>query len=219
MGVRNWGIGLVAAVVIAATTASSAPVVQAAEVPAVVTEWSPSYDLPAALADKNVAATGKASKPEKLEWRWACNQPINIYYAASTSEDSDSLVRQLEYPVRYLQNLGYKVRIMREVAYQADYKAPTTPGDVLVIAPRSNADLSHMHAIGARAYVDTPGANGVITSAIITADATRGLASDVIFHEFGHVLGLPHKPDTVMAEAETDSVALDTAETAAIDCR
>jgi hypothetical protein len=227
MGVRTWWIGLVAAAVISAVTASNAPVVQAQEapitqtIPAVLAPWSMPYDLPASLADRIVAETPRNAAPDELDGRWSCKLPIRIYYAAPTSGDASSLVKQLEYPVRYLRDLGYTVETLREVAYQIDYKVPTAPGDVLVIAQRSAADLTYMHSLGFVAFAEAPVVSGAITSAKITIDANRGLRSDVLLHELGHVVGLQHKPGTVMAEAasDNDSVALDPAETAAVDCR
>jgi hypothetical protein len=222
MGVKKWGAGLVAAALISAVTASGAPVVAA---PAVLSvPFAPktlklSYDLPATLADKQVAETPRIAAPDKMTSRWACTLPIRIYYAAAPGVDARTVVKELAYPVEYLRDLGYTVQIVREVAYHADYRTPVTPGDVLLVVPLSQADAKVLRKNDWWAMTEPMEIGNVITSAKITVDGLGGLASDTLTHELGHVLGLDHKPGTVMNERVGAAIAFDPAETAAIDCR
>jgi hypothetical protein len=222
MGVRRWWAGLVVAALISGITASGAPVVAAPAVMSVPFAPKPlklSYDLPATLAYKQVAETPRIATPDKMTGRWACTLPIRIYYAAAPGVDSRTVVKQLEYPVEYLRDLGYTVDIVREVAYRADYKTPVTPGDVLLVVPLSQADAKVLRKNDWWAMTQPMEIGNVITSAKITVDGLGGLASDTITHELGHVLGLDHKPGTVMNERVGAAIAFDPAETAAIDCR
>jgi hypothetical protein len=225
MGIKKWGAGLVAAALISAITASGAPVVAAQEAPAVMAvPFAPkplklSYGLPATLADKQISETPRIATPDKAASRWACTLPIHIYYAAAPGVDSRAVVKQLEYPVEYLRDLGYSVEIVREVAYRADYKTPVTLGDVLLVVPLSQADAKVLRKNDWWAMTQPMEIGNVITSAKITVDGLGGLASDTLTHELGHVLGLDHKPGTVMNERVGASIAFDAAETAAIDCR
>jgi hypothetical protein len=225
MGVKKWGADLVVAALISAVTASGAPVVAAQEAPAVMAvPFAPkplklSYGLPATLADKQVAETPRIAEPDKTASRWACTLPIHIYYAAAPGVDSRAVVKQLEYPVEYLRDLGYTVDVVREVAYRSDYRAPVTPGDVLIVVPLSQADAATLRKNDWWAMTEPALVGNQIETAKITVDGAGGLASDTLTHELGHVLGLDHKPGTVMNERVGAAIAFDAAETAAIDCR
>lgn len=218
MGVRIWGTGLVAAAVIAAVTASGAPVVQAAEATQGLTWAEVSYTsgLTADDADKAVAATPPGT-PDVMVRKWACELPIRIYYTAQSTPDLVRVRRELEYPVRYLRDLGYDVTIVRDVAYQSEYPQ-TGIGDVLLVAAVDDANAARLQGDDLLALTEPMAIGPTITSAQVTV-ATEGITSAVLLHEFGHVLGLPHKDGSVMGVTDASALGFDPSETAAVDCR
>lgn len=220
MGMRIWGVGLVAVMAAMSVTASTAPVVQASTSEAGLTAPEFLSELPASLADAKVANTPHTEKPDKIGARWACKMPMRIFYAGAPDIDEQRILRELAYPVRYLQDLGYDVQVARQVAYQYDYSVPTKPGDVLLVVTTTDAPKTALGPTSDWATTEfTSEAWKAIRSAKITVDGKQGLPSDVILHELGHVLGLPHKDGTTMTASGGSTGAFDAAETAAVDCR
>jgi len=215
MGVKHWGAGLVAAALISAVSASGAPAVQASPAPK---PWALVYDLPASDATGYVTQTPHAA-PDKVVGRWACNLPVHIYYAAAPGIDDRVIVKQLEYPVAYLRGLGYNVTITREVSYRPGYHTPTTHGDILLVVALSGADAKYLQDQNWYAMTERNFVGKSIVAAKTTVDGGSGLSSEVLLHEFGHILGLEHKPGAVMGIPTNTSVAFDAGETAAVDCR
>jgi hypothetical protein len=144
---------------------------------------------------------------------------MHIYYAAAPGVDDRVIVKQLEYPVEYLRALGYTVQVVREVSYLAGYRTPTTPGDVLLVVALSGADAKFLRGQNWIAMTERTFVGRSIPSAKTTVDGRSGLASDVLLHEFGHILGMEHKEGSVMGVTDTASLPFDAAETAAVDCR
>lgn len=206
-------LGLVAVVVACGLSSAAAPV-QAVTAEAAPVEYHPTYDIDPDLADKFVAETPRGAVAETVARPWDCSLTLNLDYAAGPGVDVKKLREQMAYPVRYLQNLGYVAAIGNEVPYAPNMPMPATPGIVLVVATNNRAEQSGLASGTHRAFGEDNGAGGRIS-----VMATNGMASDVILHELGHILGLQHKPGTVMAEGATDSVSFDPSETAAIDCR
>lgn len=214
MGVKKWGSCLIAVGIISAVTASAAPAV-----PAVSKPWALVFDLPASAATQYVAETPRLVAPDNIGGHWACDLPIHIYYAAAPGVDDRAIVRQLEYPVAYLRGLGYNASIVREVSYHAGYRTPTTRGDVLLVVALNGADAKYLQDQNWYAMTERNVVGRSIVAAKTTVDGGSGLSSEILLHEFGHILGLEHKPGSVMGIPNNTSVAFDAGETAAVDCR
>lgn len=221
MGVKNWGAGALAAVLVGVMAGALVPAVEAAPAPpAPVAEWQPTYDIDPGLADELIAATPAGAAPDPLEAVWACGLPINIDYAGAPGVDLDKLREQMAYPVRYLQGLGYYAALGNEVPYTVNMPVPSTPGTIIVVVTGDRAEQSGLaygtHRAAGRAAGTTPDET---TSGRISVMSTNGMSSDVLLHEVGHVLGLDHKDGTVMTATAVSGLGFDAAETAAIDCR
>lgn len=173
--------------------------------------------LPVELADEAVSSTSPAQADPVVE-RWpSCQISMNINYAAGPGVNPETMRRELEYPVRYLQNLGYSAAIGNEVSYTKNASMPSGFGEILVVATN---DTSEQPLIGTyRGWAVTGNEFSTTPTGLILLDAGRGLSSLVLLHEIGHILGLAHKDGTVMSANGTDSDRYDAAETAAVDCR
>lgn len=221
MGMKHWGIGALAAILVSVMTGATTPAVEAAPAPsAAVAEWQPTYDINPDLADELIAATPAGATPDPIEAAWNCALPINFDYAAAPGVDLDKLREQMAYPVRYLQGLGYYAAVGNEVPYAVNMPVPSTPGAILVVVTSDRTEQSGLangtHRAAGRAWGATPGET---TSGRISVMSTNGMSSDVLLHEVGHVLGLDHKDGTVMTATAVSGLGFDAAETAAIDCR
>jgi hypothetical protein len=137
--------------------------------------------------------------------------------AAAPGVDEAKIRQQLQYPVAYLEALGYDVHVAGASPYRPGMQEPETWGNVIVAATNRPADDPEL--VGSRGLSWRGKVDDHYVSATITVDAHRGLAGDIILHEFGHVLGLEHKDGTIMAARGEAPVVFDAAETAAIDCR
>ena len=211
MGMGNWGVGALAVVMLSVMTGASAPIETVAPV-----DWEPTYNIDPAKAYELVAATPSGATPEKLANSWACDLPITFDYAAGAGIDPATVTQELAYPVRYLQALGYFVGVGEQVPYVTNAPLPKTPGTILVVATNNPDDqplFAPQNTIAFSSWNDDQ-----TTSAVIGA-LPKGLSSDVLLHEVGHVLGLSHKDGTVMTVSNYGSIGFDAAETAAIDCR
>lgn len=175
------------------------------------------------VADRIVAGTSSAL-PDHKDSKWAdCGLPMNIDYAVGPGVDPADVGAALEYPIRYLRDLGYTASLGRRVDFVPNLSTPTTPGAVLVIAAKDRDQMAILSK-----YPDyLAGTNygpawPKVSSASIEVDAAGGgLNSETLLHELGHVLGLGHKGGTVMRESLSagGSQGFDAAEMAAIDCR
>lgn len=197
------------------TSHQQAPAPKAVVAPAPV-KWTGDHNLTATDATAAVDNTA-AGEPVKVPIRWACDQPMIVTVAAGPSVDESEVRKQLEYPVAYLQALGYDVRLQGATAYVPGMEEPTEVGSVVVAATMNPADDAELEDSKALAWRGQTGKH--YTSATILVDASGGLAGDIILHEFGHVLGLDHKDGTVMAAVGKAPTAFDASETATIDCR
>lgn len=211
MGMKYWGIGALAAVLVSVLTGASAPAVEAAPV-----KWAPTYNIDPAKAYDLVAATPTGVTPAVVSNSWACDLPITVDYAAGAGVDPATVRQELAYPIRYLQALGYFVGIGEEVAYTTNTPIPTTPGTILVVSTNNPDDQPRFvprKTIGFASWNDDQ------TTSAVVGTLEEGLSSDVLLHEIGHVLGLSHKDGTVMTASNDGDIGFDAAETAAIDCR
>lgn len=218
---KTWGIiaVLVVGIGMGSTLTASAPAVEAAPESAHEVEHQET-DLDPDLADHVVAETTQDAEPDPITWAWAsCQLQITLNYSAGPGVEADTILRQLAYPIRYLQALGYSAAIGEEIPYTANPAVPTEPGEVLVVATTNRDDIPTLKDSHYRAWAENGAGWPLQTTGRIDIDATRGLSSLVILHELGHIIGLPHKEGTVMSKDGTASNGFDAAETAAIDCR
>lgn len=217
MGMKHWGIGALAAILVSVMTGATTPAVEAAPtVEAAPVQWAPTYNIDPAKAYDLVAATPTDADPAPLANSWSCDLPITIDYAAATGVDAATVRQELAYPVRYLQALGYFVGIGTEVTYTTNAPIPATPGTILVVATNNPDDQPRFvprKTIGFASWNDDQ------TTSAVVGTLNEGLSSDVLLHEIGHVLGLSHKDGTVMTASNDGDIGFDAAETAAIDCR
>lgn len=219
MGVRNWGVGVLAAAIIGGLSGASAPV-EMPTPPQAPSEWQPTYDIDPNLADELIAATPTGAVPDHREAVWACSLPINIDYATAPGVDRGKLLEQMAYPVRYLQGLGYYAAVGNEVPYALNMPVPSTPGTIVVVVTSDRTEQPGLAYGTHRAAARNGGSTtGETTAGRISIMSTNGMSSDVVLHEVGHVLGLDHKDGTVMTASNDGALGFDAAETAAIDCR
>lgn len=208
-------LGVLAVIVACGLSSAAAPVQAVPIVAAPVAHQE--HLLDPDLADKLVAETPLA-EPEHTDSKWAsCGLTMNIDYAAGPGVDPETIRRELAYPVRYLQALGYVAAIGLEVPYAHNQPTPTTPGTVLVVATLNPSEQPDIRSY--RASVTYGHGWPAQSTGKVNVDANTGLSSLVLLHELGHTLGLGHKDGTVMSANGTDSNGFDAAETAAIDCR
>lgn len=196
------------------SVAQAAPAHKAAPAPAVA-EWTGTHNLTADAAWDAVAAT-PAADAATLPVRWACDQPMTITVAAAAGVDEAKIRAELAYPVAYLNALGYAAQVQGATPYTPGMKAPETVGSVIIAATNNPTDDAEL--VDSRAIAMTNQAGDTNTSATIVVDAKRGLASDIILHELGHVIGLDHKAGTIMAAEGQAPTTFDAAETASVRC-
>lgn len=219
MGVKNWWIGALAAVLVSVIPAAAAPV-ETSPPPWAPSEWQPTYSIDPDLADELIASTQTGASPDQRVAVWDCSLPINIDYAAAPGVDRDKLRDQLAYPVRYLQGLGYYAAIGSEVTYEPNMPLPSVAGTVVIAVTSDRSELPGLAGGTNRGSALRGGITpGSTMTGRISIMSTNGMSSDVVLHELGHILGLSHKDGTVMTATADSGLGFDPAETAAIDCR
>ena len=200
----------------ASASPATAPVAAAS---AASPEWNGATTLTAADALAAVAATPVSDTPAKLEGAWGCSTPITVRPEAGPGVEIGEVYHQLDYSVGYLTALGYRVAVGAPAAYEPNAEAPAKVGTVTIVVTSQPQDQEQLGADkGNRAVTLTSEEGGRIGSAAIVVDAKRGLAGDILLHEFGHVLGLGHKDGTVMQAKGASPVVFDADETAAVTC-
>lgn len=204
----------VLAVMAGCSVAQAAPAPKTASKVATA-EWTGTHNLSADAAWDAVASTPEAA-PMPLPARWDCSQPMTITVAAGPGVDEAKIRAELAYPVAYLNALGYTAQVQGATPYQPGMGAPDAAGSVIVAATNNPSDDAEL--VDSRAISMMKQAGSSNTAAAIVVDAKRGLASDIILHELGHVLGLDHKDGTVMAAEGQAPTTFDAAETASVRC-
>ena len=160
---------------------------------------------------------------ETMPWKWSCAMPMTVTPIAGPGVTLDQIDAALVLPVQTLTDLGYNVTVGEPATYHRDVQAAEHPGQVIVVATDQADQQPELDGAAARTLPNVNGANGsqiLAATIVVDADPAVGdLSGNILTHEFGHVLGLDHRPGTVMALTWDAPDTFDAAETAVIDCR
>lgn len=222
MGMRGALASIAAVAVLAgcgATTAASPAATPVAAHPGSDPNWTGTHGLKAADAERAVADTPKSGTPAARPYgSWDCSQPMTFHPEAGPGVDVADIYRELEYPVAYLNALGYQAGVGEQLPYEPNADRPAERGSITVVVTKNRDDqhdLTTEPKVRAFAQFAQEPHN---TSAAVVIFEPTGLAGDIILHEVGHVLGLDHKAGTVMNGVGAGSLIFDPDETAAITC-
>lgn len=221
MGMRGAIASIAAVAVLSACSAADAAPAPSAQPAKVVSaaDWTGTHNLTAAQAEKAVTSTPKSAMPAPKPYgSWDCDQPMVFHPEVAPGVDVATVYRELEYPVAYLNALGYQASVGAQQPYEVNAEQPAERGVITVVVAKNRADqpdLEEDHTMRAEALFSQSQHNA---SAALIVLESRGLAGDIILHEFGHVLGLDHKAGTVMAASGISPATFDADETASIVC-
>lgn len=216
---KHLGLAAIAMLLLSGCGAASAEPAAKPARPVSASEWSGTHGLTTADAQQAVASTAKSSTPDAKPYgSWDCDEPMVFHPEAGPGVDVAAVYRELEYPVAYLNALGYRASVGAQVPYELNADRPAERGSITVVVTNNRADqydLTTEPKVRAFAQFAQEPHNA---SAALVVFAPTGLAGDIILHEAGHVLGLDHKAGTVMNGVGAGTLAFDADETAAISC-
>ena len=215
-------LGSIAAVAVlsACGAANAAPAPQPPSAQQISAEdWNGTHNLTAADAEHAVADTPRSTTPAPKPYgSWDCATPMVFHPAVAAGVDVAEVYAELEYPVAYLNALGYRASIGAQLPYEFNADRPAQRGSITVVVAKNRDDQYDLTTEPkVRAFSQFAQKPHNASAALVIYEPT-GLAGDIILHEVGHVLGLDHKPGSVMAATTHSPIAFDADETASIIC-